>query len=98
MKNPIIMISEKIIISMLFVLFTLSLDRKKTLLYLSNKFAVFYKYYHFLFWILLNIYLIIEYIKFVKERKIFNHLLCITSILVINILIYLIVKLLCKVD
>ncbi len=86
------MISEKIIVSTLFVLFTLSLDRKKTLLYLSNKFFVFYKYYHILFWVLLNIFFIKKYVRFINKGKITNHLLCIAGMLVLNILIYIILK------
>ena len=79
---------EKIIITSLFLLFTISLDKKKVLMNLSENFAVFYKYYHYFFWAFLNLYFLKEYLKYIKERKIYNHLLCILVILCINILIY----------
>jgi len=79
---------EKFITILLFILFVLSVDSKRTLMLISKKFEMFYKIYPYLFWGLLNLYFIKSYFKYVRKENIKRNIIYIIWYIILNILMY----------
>lgn len=79
---------EKFITILLFILFVLSVDSKRTLMLISKKFEIFYKIYPYLFWGLLNLYFIKSYFKYVRKENIKRNIMYIIWYIFLNILMY----------